>query len=815
MAVRSVFRWRLSVLTALTITACGDDAAVDTDATDGDASSSGTPGTTGTSTSTSGSSSATTSTSTTTTTSASSSSDTGSSSTTDPTSSTATGSSSSGGSSSSTTGEAACLDGSECGTECCEGDAVCLAGACVTPGDDCTTHTDCTEGEYCEPALGSQPGDQCPATATGACLATPPTCDLGNNPPGCAQSICDLDPEGGLFDLRVQYNWGHDPAPTEFVAAADVWNTPAVSRLVDTNCDGTLDAADTPVLAFVSGDANDTICQTNGNCRDGVLRVVAGDTGSELWSLDAAELTSVGFAGTSVAIADVDADGEPEVIALTGEGRLAIIGADGVVEQVSTELVDGSGNQNFGSGGGLSVGDVDADGWPEVAYGHTVFTLADGNLAVLFTGALSHGGSNPGVAISHFVDLDGDGELELLAGNTAYETDGTVMWSQVFANDGFTAVADFDGDTEPEVVNVSTGGFVMLLEGVTGELDVGASANFGGGGGPPAVADFDGDGNLEIAVVFSGATALLRPNYVGNTLDTVWTVPNHEVSSGITTVTAFDFHYDGSAELVVSDECFTSILRGTDGTPFATASTQSFSGTESPVVADIDGDGRAEIAVVHTAVDTDVFSCAEHTTGMDGFPIWSPPAVGDDYRGITVYDSLTDNFLATRSTQNQHAYSVTNICDGREDTCAPGTPIGTVPTLPLEPWTLDWLEGFRLNAFEGLNTDTSDAGVWMQISCTDPPTFTIHVRNLGPMPLPRGTIVELVATSNGDQVLGTAATSARLDFGQTEIFELAPGITPEDGTMLEARITAEPVALRECNEDNNAVAMTFSCGRSR
>ena len=71
-----------------------------------------------------------------------------------------------------------------------------------------------------------------------------------------------------------------------------------------------------------------------------MLRVLDGDSGGELWSLDAAEAGSIGFAGLSVALGDLDHDGHMEIVAVTGEGKIAILDREGTVLAVSTDLID-------------------------------------------------------------------------------------------------------------------------------------------------------------------------------------------------------------------------------------------------------------------------------------------------------------------------------------------------------------------------------------------------------------------------------------------------------------------------------------------
>ena len=133
------------------------------------------------------------------------------------------------------------------------------------------------------------------------------------------------------------------------------------------------------------------------------------------------------------------------------------------------------------------------------------------------------------------------------------------------------------------------------------------------------------------------------------------------------------------------DECFLWVYDGTTGDVLYTQNSQSFTATEASIVADVDGDGHAEIVVVHNAANPNSWSCAHHTTGTDGYPIWTPPAAGN-YRGVTVVGDVANSWVGTRTIWNQHAYSVSNICDPRDSACT-GTPTyGEIPSAQVKNW---------------------------------------------------------------------------------------------------------------------------------
>jgi hypothetical protein len=725
--------------------------------------------------------------------------------------------------------EGCCPTDDACGSQCCGDGQVCFALACVTLGDPCASHADCGPDQICQPNLGDAgdppnppPGKVCLGTVDpGHCIDLPLACDHPDaDPDNCTLAECEYVTEPGPLDAVIQWQWGQDGAD-EYPEYADVWATPTVGRIYDTNCDGQIDALDPPAVVFVAGHLYERRQCSAGiyddrPCQQGVLRALDGATGAELWSLRRPHDGAPGFAGMSVALGDITGDGRMEVVAAGGDGRIAIIDGDGNPLAISEEPIAGWNVANFGWGGGLAIADVDGDGYPEIGYGDQIFTTHDAQGGLVLTRYVGgQGGRMINRATSFFVDLDGDGRLELLAGRIAYAFDGqelTALWNREgLPANAFDAIADFDGDGLPEVVLVGNGQ-LWILDGATGATELGpVNIPGSGSGGPPTVADFRGEGKREIGVAMQDNYSLFSPNYDEGTIEVMWSELNHDHSSSVTGSTVFDFEGDGIAEVVYADECYLWVYDGPTGQPKFIGMTTSFTGTEASVVADVDGDGSAEIVLVSNGVDTTIWNCSSRD-GSDDYPMWIPPGGVDGdrseaYRGITVFRDSANSWVGTRTLWNQHAYDVTNVCSGQDSACDPPRHYGAIPENPLANWLVDWLNNFRQNVQESGLHDAPDATVSIAIDCTIPVVLKVVVRNRGRAILPEGVRVGLFRRDGANEVLlGEVVTPDPIfPGGAIELAFTVPegeGV-PADTYFAEIIVDPDSPTFRECDEDNN------------
>ncbi|HRI16020.1 MAG TPA: putative Ig domain-containing protein, partial [Verrucomicrobiota bacterium] len=385
---------------------------------------------------------------------------------------------------------------------------------------------------------------------------------------------------------------------------------------------------------------------------DGILRVVSGIDGSENFSVTDPKYRI--HPSTAIAVGDLDGDGAPEIVAVDENFQVLAFDNQGRFRW----RADKAWNWNLAP----SIADIDSDGHPEILVSGMLLNF-DGSLRWDRTSVGQHGSDSlNGFGHSIIADLDSDGILELIGGTTAYRANGDPH----FINDGLglNAIGDFDLDGLPEIVMVNGSDEVRLIE-HTGALRWTAVSTNSPVSGPPLIADFDGDGFPEIGT--AGRSNYIVLDRFGRTL---WTNNIVDVSSGMAGSTAFDFDGDGATEIVYGDEKYLYVFRGKDGEVMFKTEKPSETLVELPIVADIDGDGSAEIVAVANDGKSDV-----------------------KMHGIVVVGDRNNNWAATRSIWNQHSYHISNINDD-----------GSIPRHEPRGWQL--YNTYRVNAFPPLPEGT-------------------------------------------------------------------------------------------------------------
>jgi hypothetical protein len=565
-------------------------------------------------------------------------------------------------------------------------------------------------------------------------------------------------PTGTPFSAKIEWGMSHeliDPASGDVVPSfsfseessmTGTFQAPVVGNLTDDNQDGLINDKDVPDIAIVMGDefGDDSA----------VIRLISGrgdiihDTIG--WSsFQNNTYAPAIFAG--LATGDIDGDGLYELVTMVTESDLTTchpatyeIASDGTLslESVSAEtLWCNILNNSHHAAHTPSLGDIDGDGNIEVLFGDSVYEGND--LSLRFVGGSGAGWFNswfeyPGGYWnsgyhSFFYDIDGDGSsLELISGKTIYNNDGSVYCELETEKDGYPAIADISiSTTGPEIVLTANEDVSLFssvsIGGICSELDVITNSPYEDSnlapllaaehpdcnterrsfGGPATIADFDGDGEAEIGV--SGACWYTIYKYTNSGgLFRYAMAQTRDWSSASTGSTVFDFDGDDRAEIVFADEDALYIwgFDETQNNPWEKLvpyliddNHKSWTIHEYPIVADIDGDGKAEILVLN-----------------------SPrPDYMDEY-GFYVLGAADDNWVSARKWWNQHAYYVTNIeDDGSIGVASPN----------YAPYYTDNLNSFRQQApgifgekaapnlfLEGADpcqTECGDFDVWIQV----------------------------------------------------------------------------------------------------
>jgi hypothetical protein len=416
------------------------------------------------------------------------------------------------------------------------------------------------------------------------------------------------------------------------------------------------------------------------------------DTCTVLWQNQTLQLLSGGQG--SVAVADLDGDGYPEVVAADQANRVLVLDHNGkllATAPAAAQEQNPYGQQNWSA---PAIADVDGVAPPEIIIGAQVsryLATPTPHIEVLWTkpNKTAYWGSLPIAA-----DLDGDGRPEVISSDHIYDgVTGADKTPPALAEKPFYAqVADFNMDTLPDLLLVQSqsGSQIVSIYDYAAKKTIFGPyrVSEGGWGGPAVIADFDGDKVPDFGLASASYyyTYALKCAATPKPADcksaepgVLWAKKTHDMSSGGTGSSVFDFNGDGIAEVVYRDECFLRVYNGRDGNTVFAYPVSSNTCLELPVIADVDNDGHADIIVT-----SDNFgACSGVSADDDTGTRWT-----GNTQGIFVLRDPANRWLPSRPLWNQHSYHITNINDDL-----------TVPTVEANNW-LSW-NNYRQNVQSG------------------------------------------------------------------------------------------------------------------
>jgi hypothetical protein len=169
------------------------------------------------------------------------------------------------------------------------------------------------------------------------------------------------------------------------------------------------------------------------------------------------------------------------------------------------------------------------------------------------------------------------------------------------------------------------------------------------GTGRVNIGDADGDGSPNLSFVAGNQLTCLKID-AGGVLTPMWIRTINDSKSGVVTVTIYDFDSDGNPELVYRDAQELVVVDGDTGaTKLWSATCQSHTYTEGPIIADVNGDGLTDICVTCNTSNSFDINAPLQQQALGQIRLWN--------------NSGGTTWAPTRKIWNQQPYFVVNIND--------------------------------------------------------------------------------------------------------------------------------------------------------
>lgn len=355
----------------------------------------------------------------------------------------------------------------------------------------------------------------------------------------------DLASSNAAGDISVA-DFDGDSKPD--IAVANTGAIDNIKIIRNTGSSGTVVSFDTPIIISaglspskvctgdVDGDGKIDIVGINNTTLGNILILKNTSTPGNISFATMIEIP-LNFA-SDVFIADLNADGKPELIVLSGANNLmSIYKNTGSPGNLSFDPQVDFSTANYAAR--IAVGDIDSDGKPDIAVTNSdaagTFSVFKNTGAV--AGAISFankidfttGGQPEGISIG---DLDADGKPDVVVANYATASSSISMFRNTTASGtiSFTpkqdipvvyspssvSITDLNGDGKPDIAVANYGSQVSVLQNSSsvGSISmlpkVDYTANSGNGYAYLAICDFTGDEKPDIAVTNAFLVSVLR-----------------------------------------------------------------------------------------------------------------------------------------------------------------------------------------------------------------------------------------------------------------------------------------------------------------
>jgi gliding motility-associated-like protein len=533
-----------------------------------------------------------------------------------------------------------------------------------------------------------------------------------------------------------------------------------------------------------------------------------------------------------------NASSAPEVVMVNTSGFVYIFASTGGTE--SNFLFKSTTASQYNTDVTPYIVDIDQDGTAEIVLGSDVFGIVGNALVKRVAGpALGYVGQTAGstgtpidVIVADIISTNPGKELiygsrvygvNLGTGVTTILKDlSTIVGTSLIAtnDNGPTAIGDMNGDGKLDIVyngstfvviwdpNGSTAANTLLFRRIPPSFNYGTR-------GLPLIANVFNDKttggkatDLPEAVIInsvSGSAGIVTAynlNYnttAGTATQHIWSIATNDMS-GCTGITAFDFDGNGMREIVYRDQSTLRIINGNLATPvnYATEAVSSSTWGEYPIVADLNNDGQAEIAVT-----------------------------GNNMLQVFGSDPATFPWKAAPTYWNQRNYRIVNV---NSNLTIPATEISAASSIAYNNNAAQFQFADAVgNGVPSGYTNSADAQITITAVTTNCPALTVAatISNIGSYLLPAGTYVAMYdanPTSGAANLIGTYQTTSSIAAGASLAVTMTANLVSPSTTVFavvnDRGTTARPfnlstwtpnTGINECSYTNNIDSEAFTC----